>query len=109
MSNSEAFSRVKIDALLHDVGWKLTDGRSVCFEHIVPDGTRMDYLLADRQGRALAVLEAKRASISLGQGEAQAIGYARAVGVPFVFVSTGEETRFFDLDHDAHFRPVATV
>ena len=27
MSTTEAFSRVKIDAQLKDVGWNLTDGR----------------------------------------------------------------------------------
>jgi hypothetical protein len=28
---NETFSRVKVDALLKDVGWQLTDGRSVRF------------------------------------------------------------------------------
>ena len=48
----EAFSRVKIDALLKDVGWELTDGRSVRFEYTLPDGTKADYVLCDRHGRA---------------------------------------------------------
>ena len=30
---TEAFSRVKIDALLKDAGWNLTDGSSVLFEY----------------------------------------------------------------------------
>ena len=37
---TEAFSRVKIDALLRDAGWDLIDGVSVLFEHGLPDGTR---------------------------------------------------------------------
>ena len=37
---TEAFARVKIDALLKDVGWNLTDGSSVLFEHALPDGRR---------------------------------------------------------------------
>jgi type I restriction enzyme, R subunit len=57
---NEAFSRVVIDALLKDVGWDLTDGRSVRFEYRLPDGTRADYVLCDRHGRALAVIEASR-------------------------------------------------
>ena len=54
---TEAFSRVKIDALLRDAGWNLTDGSSVLFEHSLPDGTQADYVLCDRQGRPMAVLE----------------------------------------------------
>lgn len=109
MTQSEAFSRVRIDAQLEDAGWDVRSGRSVRFEYRLPDGTRADYVLCDRHGRALAVLEAKRASRALGEGEAQAVAYARKLGVPFVFVANGEEVRFCDLDTDAHFRSVATV
>lgn len=56
----EAFSRVVIDAQLNDVGWKLTDGQSVRYEYQLPDGTFADYVLSDRHGRAMAVVEAKR-------------------------------------------------
>ena len=41
---TEAFARVKIDALLSDAGWNLTDGVSVLFEHSLPDGTQADYV-----------------------------------------------------------------
>ena len=109
MGGNEAFSRVKIDAQLKDAGWKLTDGRSVRFEHGLGDGTKADYVLCDRRGQALAVLEAKKASMSLGAAEPQALAYAAGLGVPFVFLANGEEVRFRDLDRDAHFRPVATV
>ena len=47
---TEAFSRVKIDALLRDAGWDLTDGVSVHFECVLPDGTQSDYVLCDRSG-----------------------------------------------------------
>lgn len=33
MTKSEAFSRVKIDALLRDAGWTLDDGTSVLYEY----------------------------------------------------------------------------
>jgi type I restriction enzyme, R subunit len=65
MGGNEAFSRVKIDRQLEDAGWRLTDGRSVRFEYVLPDGTKVDYVLCDRRGQAVAVLEAKRASVSL--------------------------------------------
>jgi type I restriction enzyme R subunit len=106
---TEAFSRVLIDQQLRDAGWPVADGRSVRFEYALPDGTQADYVLCDARGRALAVVEAKRASVSLGAAEPQAIGYARALGVPFVFLANGNEARFRDLDRDAHFRPVATI
>ena len=39
---TEAFARVKIDALLKDAGWDLADGTSVLFEYTLLDGTRSD-------------------------------------------------------------------
>lgn len=62
MSATEAFSRALIDDLLKDQGWKITDGHSARFEYALPDNTRADYLLCGRQGRGLAVIEAKKLS-----------------------------------------------
>jgi len=44
---TEAFARAKIDVLLKDVGWNLTDGSSVLFEHALraagpPEDARFD-------------------------------------------------------------------
>ena len=83
---NEAFARVKIDQLLKDTEWKLTDGRSVRFEYPLDDGGKADYALFDRQGRALAVLEAKSTSVNLTAGEAQGQRYADQLGVPFIFL-----------------------
>jgi type I restriction enzyme R subunit len=105
---NEAFARVRIDQLLKDAGWRLTDGRSVRFEYPLDDG-RADYALFDRQGRTLAILEAKRTSVNLSSGEAQGRRYADKLGVPFIFLSNGEEIWFCDKDRDAHFRRVETV
>ena len=77
--------------------------------HPLPDRTRADYVLCDRRGQALAVVEAKRASRVLAEAEPQALAYAAALKVPFVFLANGEEVRFRDLDRDYHFRPVATI
>jgi type I site-specific restriction endonuclease len=68
---NEAFARIKIDQLLKDTEWRLTDGLSVRYEYPLDDGGRADYVLFDRQGRALAVLEAKSTSLNLSAGEAQ--------------------------------------
>jgi type I site-specific restriction endonuclease len=56
---NEPYARVKIDQLLRDADWRLTDGRNARFEYVLDDGGKADYALFDRQGRALAVLEAK--------------------------------------------------
>ena len=106
---NEAFARVKIDALLRDIGWRLTDGRSVRFEYPLGDGGKADYALFDRQGRALGVLEAKSTSVDLTAGEAQGRRYADQLDVPFIFLSNGEEVWFCDKGQDAHFRPVETI
>ena len=104
---TEAFSRVKIDALLRDAGWNLTDGVSVLFEHALPDGTQSDYVLCDRSGRPMAALEAKRASINPVEAQDQGCHYAEQLDVPFVFLSNGEEVWFLDRDTDAHARKIA--
>lgn len=106
---NEAFARIKIDQLLKDAAWRLTDGRSVRYEYPLDDGGRADYVLFDRLGRAVAVLEAKSTSVSLTAGEAQGRRYADLLGVPFIFLSNGEEIWFCDKGQDAHFRRVETL
>jgi type I restriction enzyme, R subunit len=104
----EAFSRVKIDALLKDVGWDLTDGRSVRFEVMLPDGTKADYALCDRHGRAMAVIEAKRSSTDPRTAEGQAVDYARQLQVPFAFLSNGTEVWFWEYEREAYPHQVRT-
>ncbi len=104
---TEAFARVKIDGLLKDAGWNLTDGSSVAFEYTLPDGTQADYVLCDRQGRPMAALEAKRASTDPVTAQDQGRHYAEQLEVPFVFLSNGEEVWFLDRDSDAHARKIA--
>lgn len=108
MPTTEAFSRALIDAQLKDQGWSLTDGRSVRFEHALPDGKRADYLLCDRNGRGLAVIEAKRTSINAANAAEQALHYARLAQVPYVFLANGREIRFWDWQAEAHPRAVKT-
>ena len=79
----------------------------VLFEHTLPDATQADYVLCDRQGRPMAVIEAKRASIDPIAAQDQARHYAGQIGVPFGFLSSGEEVRFLDRETDAHARKIA--
>ena len=90
-STNEAISRVIIDSQLTAQGWSLADGFSVRYEVVLEDGTRADYVLCDRHGRSLAVIEAKRFSISPGDAAEQAKNYARQLKVPYIFLANGNE------------------
>ena len=108
MASNEAFARAKIDALLRDVRWSLTDGKSVHYEYVLGNGLRADYVLADRHGRSLAVVEAKRSAINPADAADQALKYAKQLNVPFIFLTNGDEVRFWDYEREAHPRLVAT-
>ena len=106
---NEAFARVKIDALLAAQGWDTLDANAVRFEVTLPNGTRADYVLCDRHGRAIAVLEAKRFSVTPGDAAAQAKAYAQQLGVRYVFLSNGNEVLFWEWQREAFPRPVKTL
>ena len=93
---NEAFSRVKIDAQLRDQGWEITNTNAVRFEYVLPDRTKADYVLCDRNGRSLAVVEAKKAAINPAEAEAQAKAYAVQLKVPYIFLANGDEIRFWE-------------
>lgn len=108
MGSNEAFSRVIIDALLADQGWNTQDTNSVRYEVVLEDGTRADYVLCDRHGRSLAVIEAKRFSVNPPDAAEQAKNYARQLNVPYVFLANGQEIRFWDWQREAYPHPVKT-
>ena len=95
-SKNEALSRVLIDAQLVDQGWDTKNTNAVRYEVHVADGTRADYVLCDRHGRSLAVIEAKKAAINPGEAETQAKAYAAQLDVPYIFLTNGEEIRFWE-------------
>jgi len=107
-STNEAFSRVIIDSQLSAQGWSLADGFSVRYEVVLEDGTRADYVLCDRHGRSIAVIEAKRFSVSPGDAAEQAKDYARQLKVPYIFLANGNEIRFWEWQREAYARPVKT-
>ena len=106
--NNEAFSRVIIDAQLADQGWNTKDTNSVRYEVVLDDGTRADYVLCDRHGRSLAVIEAKRFSVNPADAAEQAENYARQLNVPYIFLANGQEIRFWEWQREAYPRPVKT-
>lgn len=108
-STNEAFARVKIDALLTAQGWNVQDTNAVRFEVVMGDDTRADYVLCDRHGRSLAVIEAKRFSVNPGNAAGQARNYAQQMGVPFIFLSNGAEVQFWEWEREAFPHAVKTV
>lgn len=109
----EEKARQKIDQMLIDAGWKVVDRESflpsepcaVC-ETLTQGAHRADYVLFV-EGKALAVIEAKRAEIDLDDAKIQrevaeqAEEYARtllpwmgawATPLPIVYLSNGETT-----------------
>jgi len=108
---SEAQARITINKLLEEAGWRfLPDGHgrpeNVVCEHRVtkkvfaphadlgkdfdhaPEGF-VDYVLLNSDGRAVAVVEAKRESIDPLSAKEQARAYAEKLGVSHIFLSNG--------------------
>jgi type I restriction enzyme R subunit len=97
VSNSEAFSRILIDKALEASGWNLLDSQQVQFELNTGSG-RADYLLKDKRGAVLCVLEAKREDIDPYDAKEQARGYAENLTAPFIILSNGREHWFWNYE-----------
>jgi type I restriction enzyme, R subunit len=93
----EAFSRILIDKALEFSGWDLLDQKQVLFELHTGSG-RADYLLKDKLGRVLCVLEAKREDLDPYDAKEQARGYAENLNAPFVILSNGREHWFWNFE-----------
>lgn len=120
MPNSkEAKARIKINKLLEDSGWCFEDSEKgkaniqleagVKFNEldenlenaVTSDGRRgaIDFLLLDKDGRSLVVVEAKKESIDPLSAKEQARNYARNTGARFVILSNGNIHYFWDTKH----------
>lgn len=91
----ESDVRMIIDRKLREAGWDIEDKNQVSTEETVKTG-RIDYLLKDRRGRPLTVIEAKRFSIDPGVGKSQALDYTKDLPCDFIFLSNGEDVYFWD-------------
>jgi len=118
--DSEADARILIDTLLRQAGWDPTDKSQVRTETSasgaepmhdadalvsVPlaereESRRTDYVLLATNGRPLAVVEAKRARIDPYTAKQQTLPLAKYIGAPFIFLSNGELTYFWDYQND---------
>ena len=117
---SEAQARLTINRLLDEAGWRLVPdaaGRpaNVICEHRVrkrrfastddlgPDfqkapGGFVDYVLRNDDGKAVALVEAKRESIDPLNAKEQARAYAETLGVTHVFLSNGLVHHYWNLN-----------
>jgi len=93
----ETDSRIVIDSKLRDAGWDIADKLQVATEEVAADG-RADYLLLDSRGRPLSVVEAKRFRTDPTTAKARSEQYARSLKSPFIFLSNGEVTYFWDYE-----------
>ena len=94
---SEADARIIVDRLLREAGWDIEDKNQVTTEESIKDG-RADYLLLDNRSRPLAVVETKRFSKDPYTAKEQAEIYAKELFAPFIFLSNGTDTYFWDYD-----------
>jgi len=98
--SSEADARIIIDDLLKQAGWTPSDKSQVLTEHPIAEVGRADYVLLSRNGRPLAVIEAKRSAIQPYAAKQQALPYARKIDAPFIFLTNGELIYFWDYGND---------
>ena len=100
-----ATRKLYIDQMLTDAGW--TEGKDWLNEvelSGMPNQSGVgyaDYVLYDNDGRALAVIEAKRTCVDVSMGRQQASLYADIIEKkqgrrPVVFLTNGFETRIVD-------------
>ena len=125
--STEADARIVIDDLLRQAGWDPADKSQIITEVFagthsrkvadhspiwkgeaskrtkdgdeIPTG-RADYVLMDRRGRPLAIIEAKRSAIEPYTAKQQALPYAKRIGSPFIFLTNGELIYFWDYGND---------
>ncbi len=115
MANSkEAKARIKINKLLEESGWRFEDNKNGKANIQLEPGVKysdlgddfeheahgfIDFLLLDKDGRALVVVEAKKESIDPLSAKEQARNYARNAGARFVILSNGNIHYFWDTKH----------
>lgn len=95
LQGTEADARMVIDRLLREANWNIEDKSQVLTEESTTRG-EADYVLLDRRGRPLATVEAKRFSKDPYSARQQARDYAESLKAPFIFLSNGETTYFWD-------------
>ena len=115
MANSnEAQARIKINRLLEEAGWRFEDSKAGKANIQLEAGVKyadlgddfehqksgfIDFLLLDKDGRALIAVEAKRESINPLSAKEQARKYAHGKGTRFVILSNGNIHYLWNTKH----------
>ncbi len=114
---NEAHARIKINKLLEESGWRFFDSKegkaNICLENNVKiteqkidefgnnfentKNGKIDFLLLDKKGFPLIVLEAKSEKHNPLDGKEQARRYAKNMSCRFVILSNGNLHYFWDL------------
>lgn len=117
MKAKEAAARIKINRLLEEAGWRFFDDEDGPANIVLEPNTKIterqvdefgedfetakngfiDFLLLDKDGRPLIVLEAKSESKNPLAGKEQARRYAREQNARFVILSNGNIHYLWDL------------
>lgn len=98
MEYTEQDARIVINRKLIEAGWALEGNKKNVLTEQGSGSGILDYLLLDRNGRNLAVVEAKRDSIDPYMAKNQARGYAEAKKCRYVFLANSEQIYFWDLE-----------
>lgn len=117
MKNEKLTRKEIIDHRLKQAGWNVTDRTQVIEEFdihltVVEEPTTpyaghqySDYVLLGKDGKPLAVVEAKKTSVDAALGREQAKQYCynikqtHGVDLPFCFYTNGHDIYFWDLDN----------
>lgn len=113
-SNKEASARIKINKLLEEAGWRFENDENGHANIKLEPGIRysdlgddfenqthgfIDFLLLDKDGRPLVVVEAKKESIDPLSAKEQARNYARNINARFIILSNGNIHYLWDTKH----------
>jgi type I restriction enzyme R subunit len=117
VKNEKLTRKEIIDNRLRQAGWNVTDRTQVIEEFdihltVVEEPTTpysghqySDYVLLGKDGKPLAVVEAKKTSVDAALGREQAKQYCynikqtQGVDLPFCFYTNGHDIYFWDLDN----------
>ncbi len=119
LKNEKLTRKEIIDYRLKQAGWNVTDRSQVIEEFdIIVDKNKAeeastpyaghqfsDYVLLGKDGKPLAVVEAKKTSVDAAIGREQAKQYCHHIhkstnnGLPFCFYTNGHDIYFWDLDN----------
>jgi len=95
---TEQDARIVINRKLQEAGWVLEGSNKNVLTEQHSEAGFMDYLLLDRNGKNLALVEAKKDSIDPYSAKNQGRGYAEANNCRYVFLANSEQLYFWDLE-----------